>query len=273
MGPMTEVQGCSRFRPCIGKRLFPAILALVVLASAPLVWWAIGSTGGAGTPPAPSPSIGVVQDHPVPSVIAHLRLRDQAGNTVTLAQFRGRAVFLVPFLTSCQEECPITTGALLEMARSIAEDGLLRKVVIVEATVDPGRDAPVRLAAYAKLTGSDWPLLTGTRSTIARLWHYFGVYYQQVPEGSPPGTDWETHQPYTYDVDHSDGFILLDAHQHERFIAGGMARVGNIPLRLRGLLDREGESNLRHPGGGSWTVSESLDAIGWVLGRLVPDER
>lgn len=189
---------------------------------------------------------------------------------MTLGQSRGRAVFLVPFLTSCQEECPITTGALLEMAKSIRLDGLDRRAVIVEITVDPGRDTPDRMVAYARLTGSDWPLLTGTSATIAQLLHYFGVYYQKVPEGSPPGIDWETHQPYTYDVVHSDGFVLLDSHLDERFFAGGMARVTQLPARLSGLLDAEGKEDLSHPAGGSWTVAEGLDAIGWVLGRTVP---
>jgi hypothetical protein len=91
-----------------------------------------------------------------------------------------------------------------------------------------------------------------------------------VAEGNPPGIDWETGMPYTYDVDHTDGFILLNAQHHERFAAGGMVHVTSIPARLRHLLDKEGESNLRHPGGGSWTVPQGLDAIGWVLGQSVP---
>ena len=240
----------------------------VVLASA--LWWATRSDGAAEAPTAPSASIGNVENRPVPPAIADLPLVDQSGRPTTLGQFGGRAVFLVPFLTSCQEECPITTGALLDMARAIARAGLAHHVAIVEVTVDPGRDSSPRLAAYARLTGSDWPLLTGTSATIARLWRYFGVYYERVAEGSPPGIDWETHQPYTYDVDHTDGFVLLDARLHERFVAGGMAKVAGVPEPLRHLLDKEGEENLRHPGGGSWSVPDGLEAVGWVLGRAVP---
>jgi hypothetical protein len=59
---------------------------------------------------------------------------------------------------------------------------------------------------------------------------------------------------------------------HERFLAGGMVKVASVPARLRRLLDHEGESNLRDPGGGSWTVSEGLNAITWVLGRSVPHD-
>ena len=155
------------------------------------------------------------------------------------------------------------------MQQLIDRDGLANEVVLAEATVDPQRDTPVRMAAYGNLTGSTWPLLTGSPETLRRLWRSFGIYYERVPEGSPPGIDWETHQPYTYDVDHSDGFILLDRRQRERFIAGGMVWVGNIPTRLRRLLDGQGRSNLHHPGGGAWTVSDGLRAIAWVLGKPV----
>jgi protein SCO1/2 len=233
-------------------------------------WKLIDSTDPPATA-APSASIGVLLNRPVPSSIANLPLTNQAGRTLTLRQLRGRIVVIVPFLTSCQEECPITTGALLAMEQSIDADGLADKVVLAEVTVDPGRDSPARMAAFAKLTGSSWPLLTGTSQSLARLWQYFGIYYQRVAEGSPPGIDWETHAPYTYDVDHSDGFVLLDASQHERFIAGGMVQMSGIPSRLQGLLDAEGRSNLKDPGGGAWTVPDGLNAIGWLLGQPVPE--
>ncbi len=173
----------------------------------------------------------------VSKAVASLPLEDQEGQPVTLSRFKGRVVLLAPFLTSCQEECPITTAALLAVHRTIISEGLSKKVDIVEITVDPGRDTPQRMAAYAQLTGSSWPLLTGSPSVLAALWHFFGIYYQKVPEGSPPGIDWESHLPYTYDVDHSDGFVLLSSDLHERFIAGGMTSIGKIPQNLKKLLD------------------------------------
>jgi protein SCO1 len=214
--------------------------------------------------------VGNVVDKPVPADVASLALEDQLGQPVTLDQFAGRYVVLVPFLTSCQEECPITTAALLQMQRSLQLDGLAKQVVILEATVDPGRDTPARMSAYAHLTGSDWPLLTGSASSLASLWRQFGVYYQKVAEASPPGIDWQTHRPYTYDVDHSDGFILLDSHLHERFIAGGLTKIGQIPESLQKLLDTQGRANLLKPGAGTWTVTDALNAVGWMLGRAVP---
>jgi cytochrome oxidase Cu insertion factor (SCO1/SenC/PrrC family) len=206
-------------------------------------------------------------NRPVASAIATLPLENQEGQPVTLAQFKGQVVLLTPFLTSCQEECPITTAALLSVDRDIRSEGLTKKVTIVEVTVDPGRDTPQRMTAYAALTGSKWLLLTAASARLAAFWRYFGIYYQNVAESSPAGIDWETHLPYTYDVDHSDGFVLLDAHLHERFIAGGMTRIGKIPTNLKKLLDNEGKANLRNPGGGTWTVTNAVNAVEWALGR------
>jgi protein SCO1 len=243
-----------------------AVVATIVLAVVLLVRRpdAGGAVAGVTAPPA---SVGVTVDRAIPPAIASLRLTDQAGRATTLDAWRGRTVLLSPFLTSCQEECPVTTGALLAVQRSLLRAGLGSRVDIVEVTVDPGRDTPARLAAYAHLTGSPWMLLTGSSQTLRTFWHWFGVYYQKVPEGSPPGIDWQTHRPYTYDVDHSDGFIVIDGHLRERFVAGGMARVGSLPRQLRSLLDSQGETNLTDPGPGSWTVDEAVNAVKWTFGH------
>jgi cytochrome oxidase Cu insertion factor (SCO1/SenC/PrrC family) len=227
------------------------------------------ASSGAGSVTAPPASIGDRLDRPLPSALARATFTDQRSRPVRLSDFAGRVVFLLPFLTSCQEECPVTTGALLAIERALVSDGLQKKVALVEVTVDPARDMPERLAAYAKLTGATWTLLTSTPATITALWRFYGIYYQDVPEASPPGIDWQTGKPYTYDVVHSDGFILLDSHLHERFVAAGMVRNAKLTPTLRRLLDAQGLRNLEHPGGGSWTVNQALQSIGWLLGRPV----
>lgn len=253
--------------PDYGLRiLLPLLVGAAVLLAGAGAALALGSAGAESAAPPPA-SIGMEMDRPLPTSLLHLKFTDQGGMSVTLANFAGRAVFLVPFLTSCQEECPLTTGALLSIKRELAAAKVQGKAAIVEVTVDPGRDVPERLAAYARLTGVSWPLLTGSPLTVAALWRFFGIYYQVVPEGFPPGIDWQTGKPYSNDVDHSDGFVLLDSHLRERFAAAGMVRGVSVPVALRRLLDAQGVHDLKHPGGGSWSMSQALDAIGWVLGR------
>lgn len=247
-----------------------AVVSAVVVVAAVVASVVVVALSGSGSGvAAPSADIGVTLDRPVPAAIAQLPFTDQQGRTVDLARMRGKVVVVAPFMTSCQEECPITTAALSAMQHSLDTDDLAGKAVIVEVTVDPARDTPERMAAYARLTGSSWPLLTASAAQVATFWHHFGIWYQKVPEDSPPGTDWQTGKPYTYDVNHSDGFVLIDQRGHERFVAGGMVNIHHVPRRIGKLLDDEGQSNLEHPGGGAWTVADGLGAVGWLLGRPV----
>jgi protein SCO1/2 len=251
------------------RRLLPLVIAVVVVVMAALGFVA---TAGAHAPGPPPTSLGISENRSVPTSVLDIPLVDEHGHTTTLAAFRGRIVVLTSFLTSCQETCPLTTGAFLDMRRDLVGAGLAHKVVFIEASVDPGRDSPGRLAAYARVTGATWPLLTGTPSNLAHLWHYFGIYYQKVPEGRPPGIDWQTGKPYTYDVNHSDGFLVFDTQLHERFVTGAAPDLADQKLQgsLQAMLDAQGLKNLNQPGRGSWTIPEGLEAIGWVAGRTVP---
>jgi cytochrome oxidase Cu insertion factor (SCO1/SenC/PrrC family) len=243
--------------------------AVAVVAGAGLLVWTLVPAGPPGPPPA---SLGNVVDLPIPASLLDAPLVDQQGRTVTLSAFRGRILVLVPVLTSCQEECPITTGALLSIRRDLSAAGLGPKVVVAEASVDPARDVPSRMSAYAALTGTSWPLLTGPATTMSSIWQHFGVYAKPVPEGNPPGIDWQTGRPYTYDVNHSDGFILIGPNLHERFITVGAAdlRGSSLEPSLSHMLSDEGVKDLRHPPSGSWTVPQALSAIGWLAGRNIP---
>jgi len=67
-------------------------------------------------------------------------------------------VVLAPFLSLCQDECPLVTGAFLALQRDVRAAGLGGRVAFVEATVDPGRDTTARLAAYERArTGTCGP--------------------------------------------------------------------------------------------------------------------
>ncbi len=243
-------------------RRHPRILATALAVA--LVAVAAGGVAWATSTSLP-PVTGVQLDRPVPD----LSLVDSSGKATSLAAFRGRYVVLAPFLTLCHEVCPITTGAYIEMQQAVERAGLGDRVTFVEATVDPGRDSPARLRAFAQLTGSDWTLLTGSADQIAGLWKFFGVGYQTEPIGSPAPLDWWTHQPETYDVGHTDALFILDPDGHERVAMVGIADVGGkLNPTLTSLLDSQGLQNLRQPQA-AWTIPQALDDLGHLLGRRI----
>jgi protein SCO1/2 len=198
-------------------------------------------------------------------------LVDQNGRPTGLAAFQGKVVVLANFLSLCQDECPLITGAFIAMQRDVQAAGLADRVVFLEVSVDPERDTPARLAAYAQQFGATWPLLTGAPADLNKLWSFFGVSYQRVAEEQPAKLDWWTHQPLTYDVTHTDGFVLLDARGHERFITASPPDLhGQLAPPLQGLLNEGGVRNLQHQQTPAWTVPEALSALGWLVGRPIP---
>ncbi len=90
--------------------MFAALTLGVVLAAC-----------GSSAPAAPPPSQGLVLDRPTPQTVS---LTNQHGQTVSLASLRGKVVVLAPFLSLCQDECPLVTGAYIALQRDVHAAGL-----------------------------------------------------------------------------------------------------------------------------------------------------
>jgi protein SCO1/2 len=256
--------GPGRPRPArLAGALVPVLAVGAILAGC----------GSSSAPGPPSAYLGTVVDRPVPAGIADLPLTTDAGRPTSLGAWRGQVVVLADFLTLCQETCPLTTGNLLMMDRAVTAAGLGRRVRFAELTVDPDRDTPSRLRAYRKLTGApaNWLLLTGRPAVIERIWRYLGVWYQRAGEDSPPGTDWLTGRPLTYDVAHEDALLYLDASGRVRFVVIGAPNASGAPVApaLRRFLSAEGHANLSQPDASTWTAAEALAPIAWLTGRPI----
>jgi cytochrome oxidase Cu insertion factor (SCO1/SenC/PrrC family) len=204
-------------------------------------------------------------------VIPNIPLISSSGARTSLGQYRGKDIVMAPFLSLCQDECPLITGAFIALQRDVRQAGLGSKVVFMEITVDPGRDTPARLAAYSKEFGADWVLATGTPANLDALWKFLGVSVQIVPEEQPAKIDWYTGTPLTYDVDHTDGYFLIDATGHERFSDSNPPNLhGQLDPKLKALLNAGGIKNLDDQSAPNWTVAEALSSLSWLVGRTIP---
>jgi len=94
-------------------------------------------------------------------------LIDQDGNTLRRADLQWR-VWLASFIfTNCTDFCPRVTQEMARLRDSLQALGLLgQKVRLVSFSVDPARDTPEILRAYAAKFGgspaSQWAFLTGS---------------------------------------------------------------------------------------------------------------
>jgi protein SCO1/2 len=207
----------------------------------------------------------------VPASLRQLRLTDQYGRHLTLASFSGKTILLVPFLSLCQDVCPLTTGNLLQVHESLRTDGADSNVEIVELSVDPDRDTPQRLLAYQKLTHSAWELVTEPPSELRALAKFFGFSYQKVPEEKPPGIDWLTGEPLTYDVDHSDNYFVIDPNGVERIAQDAAPDFrGILNPKLYSFMNAVGRQHLLHAAQPAWTPADALKAISITTGQKLP---
>jgi protein SCO1 len=227
----------------------------------------LAACGNSGDPPAPPASQGIVQNRAIPDV----PLTSASGTPLSLRDFRGKDIVMAPFLTLCQDECPLVTGAFIALQRDVGAAGLGDKVVFMEITVDPGRDTPARLSAYSKEFGADWVLATGSPANLDALWKFLGVSVQIVPEAQPAKIDWYTGKPLTYDVDHTDGYFLIDASGHERFSNSTPPNLhGHLDKQLTELLNAGGLKNLDDQSAPNWSLAQALSSISWLVGRSIP---
>lgn len=116
------------------------------------------------------------------SQVPNFQLVNQQGQTVTLADFKGKGIVVSFLYTRCPypDKCPMIgrkLDALSQLSSKIGRDNDLQ---ILAVTLDPTHDKPEVLKAYARGFDKDhknWSFLTGSESDIARVAGAFGVIY------------------------------------------------------------------------------------------------
>jgi protein SCO1/2 len=116
---------------------------------------------------------GLVPSDPAPP----FELGDVSGETVSLAGLAGR-VLLVDFIfTRCPGPCPSLTSGHVSVQRALAPT-VREATHFVSISIDPERDTPADLEAYARARGadlSDWSFLTGSPEVVAKVLQAYGV--------------------------------------------------------------------------------------------------
>lgn len=90
----------------------------------------------------------------------------QDGKPFGKAQLAGKVWVADVFFTSCAGPCPVLSANIAGLAKDYANESRLR---FVSFTVDPERDTPEVLTAYANRYGADfsrWTFLTGAADKL-----------------------------------------------------------------------------------------------------------
>ncbi len=89
----------------------------------------------------------------------------------------GRIVVIDFVYTSCTTVCPVLSAILGQVQRNL-DDRLGSEVMLVSISVDPIRDTPARLKAYAGnfRAGDSWVWLTGDKRAVDSVLTDLGAY-------------------------------------------------------------------------------------------------
>ena len=125
-------------------------------------------------------------------------LVNEAGETVTEADFRGRYMLIYFGFTFCPDVCPTELQVMASAIEALGARG--ENIAPVFITIDPERDTPDVMARYVALFHPRLTGLTGTPEQVgaaAKAWH---VFYRKVADES-------SSEDYT--MDHSSIVFLM----------------------------------------------------------------
>lgn len=104
------------------------------------------------------------------------------GETVTLGTLEGKTQVVAMVYTSCEVACPRIVASMKTIQKKTDSDA----VGFVLISIDPERDTPEALKAYAEKMNMDdsaWTLLTGSPDNVLELAALLGVRYRKMADG------------------------------------------------------------------------------------------
>jgi protein SCO1 len=120
--------------------------------------------------------------------IPDVALLDQDGRPVHFYRdlVAGRVVAIDFVFTSCTTICPVL-GANFGQLRRLLGDRAGRDIRLISVSIDPARDTPARLRAWARRFGAGpgWTLVAGERDEVIRLLKALGLYTPDVTTHTP----------------------------------------------------------------------------------------
>ena len=145
-------------------------------------------------------------------VVPDFSFTERSGRSLARADLAGTPWIADFVYTNCPGSCPLLSGKMAGLHRRLGN-----RVHLVSFTVDPARDTPQALAAYADRFGASpasWLFVTGEveamRQLIGRGFH---LAVADLPLGDPelPGV-----------LTHSEKIVLVDGDLHiRRYYDGG----------------------------------------------------
>lgn len=157
-------------------------------------------------------------------------LTNQDGKSTSLKRYRGDVVMLFFGYTFCPDVCPTTMTKVTRVRTALGTQG--RKFQPIFVSIDPERDTPARLKAYASNFGGGIVALTGSAGDIA---HAAGLYRARFDRESLQ----DAKDTLNYLMAHTAYLYLLDTRGKLRYVFPPDVDDALLIQGARRLLDRK----------------------------------
>lgn len=187
----------------LASRLSVITLALLVVLVVALFSLRNGSGGAATSHPATSITNlqGTNLDRtPAPD----FRLKDQYGNAMSLAQFKGKPVVLTFLYTHCPDVCPLTAEKIHTTMQIMGSNA--QHIAVLAVSMDPKGDTAAAAQHFASVhkLGDYFYYLIGTHNELAPVWSSYSVDAQAATSSGV--------------VNHSSAIYVIDKQGNERVL-------------------------------------------------------
>ena len=131
--------------------------------------------------------------------VDELTFINEYGDTVSLADLKGRWSLLFFGYTYCPDICPMTLMHMNRLMKRLSEEER-EQLNVVLVSVDPERDRPEQLGQYMDYFNPDFTALTGNPANMKKLAAQLNAFYARVDR-----------EDGGYLMDHSANIVLLDS--------------------------------------------------------------
>ncbi len=131
------------------------------------------------------PKKGEIGRRLVDKPVKNFALTDQGGRSFRLEDARGKILAVTFVYTKCPDVCPLFTAHFAAMQRALDSKNRT-DYLLLTITTDPEQDTPSQLKSYADLfkpNYANWLFLTGSKSSLERVWKNFGVSVRKRDDG------------------------------------------------------------------------------------------
>jgi protein SCO1 len=131
------------------------------------------------------PDDDTVQDEPISNAsIFNLSSswRTEEGDTIQLAQLKGKVLVVVMIYTSCKVACPQLVADMKRLEAGVSEEAH-PNVRFILVSIDPETDTPEKLKQFAvtnEMDGAQWTFLQGDQNSVREFANVLAVKYKEI---------------------------------------------------------------------------------------------